>query len=192
MEAAVSNPGTRSAFPSDRLQQSRRARGDLRLTPTLRGQALKQMQAWAAAHKGEVPPGTNLGPFVAYVLAPMGLAPPQPYCAATISMAFQEAAAQLDRHMPFLNTAGALALFHLGQSKGWEIKDTEIQPGDLIFWHRGPVESGLGHVGIVEYGLNLNGNVQTIEANHSSTVDHFHYDMDGWLHNFVGAIRVPG
>lgn len=161
------------------------------MTELLRKLALSRMQAFASQHKGEWPVGSNLGQFVTMVLEPAGLTPPEPYCAATISFAFQMAAKQNGVPMPFIYTAGALALFHQCQKKGWEVDAEDIQPQDLIFWHRGPINTGKGHVGIVEYGLN-GGRLQTIEGNHANTVDHFHYDESGWRLHFAGAARVPG
>jgi hypothetical protein len=158
----------------------------------LRATALGQMIEWAAEGKGETPPGSNLGPWVAEILKPAGLVPPEPYCASAISRAFQLASEKIGVAMPFKYSPGARNLFAQCQQKGWEVDKESIQPGDLIFWRRGTADSGLGHVGFVEYGLSPNGNIQTVEANHGSTVAHFHYDREGWSHNFIGAIRVPG
>jgi hypothetical protein len=161
--------------------------------PTLlRTLALASFRKWAAAHEGETPPGSNLGPFVKMVLQPVGLESPQPYCAATMSFAFYSAAKTNGVAMPFAYTAGALKLFHECQDLGFEIDKSEIQPEDLVVWHRGPNSGGLGHIEIVEFGLNPNGNIQTVGANHSSKIDHFHYDHAAWTHNFVGALRIPG
>lgn len=150
--------------------------------------ALGELKAGAR----EIPTGSNLGPFVAKYLKPAGLTPPQPYCASAMSWIFLEAAKELDLPMPFHYSPGALNLFHACQDKGWEIKQAaRVQPADLIFWHRGPTASGLGHVEIVEFGMN-EGRLQTIGFNHTSQVDTFHYDQAQWKKNFVGFIRVPG
>lgn len=149
--------------------------------------ALGELKAGAR----EIPTGSNLGPFVTKYLKPAGLKPPQPYCASAISWCFKEGAEQLGIPMPFHYSPGALSLFHQLQDKGWEIKAAKVQPGDLIFWHRGPTNSGLGHVEIIQFGMN-EGKIQNIGFNHTSQVETFHYEQAQWKKNFVGFIRVPG
>lgn len=159
---------------------------------SLRMNALAHMLDWSANHKGEIPAGSNEGPFVSYVLEPAGLSTPQPYCAATQSKAFQLAAQSANVPMPFRYSASARNIFAQGKKNGWEIDKEDIQPGDLIIWRRGTQDSGLGHIEIVHYGLNPNGNIQTVGANHGSVVAEFHYDREHWEHNLIGVIRVPG
>lgn len=161
------------------------------MSQTIRAAALAQMQQWAAEHKGEVPPGSNLGPFVAMVLAPASLTPPQPYCASAISMAFKMAAQKVGKDMPFPYSPGALNLWRHLRMDGCTVDESEAEPGDLIFWRRGDPQKGLGHVGIVSAGPN-DGRVLTVEANRASTVSYFHYNAGEWEHNFVGFARVPG
>lgn len=130
--------------------------------------------------------GNNRGPWVEKYLAGAGLRPPQPWCAAFACWCVHEACLQLHLPMPMRYTASALTLFHECQDEGWQVQ--ACQPGDLVFWHRGYVGSGLGHVGIVEYVHD--GKIQTIEGNHTSQVAKFRYTWP--FADFVGYIRIPG
>lgn len=150
-------------------------------------QAVKIGEREISLRAGEVG-GNNRGPFVTKYLAPAGLTPPQPWCASFVSWCFQQAAKQLGLPMPFAYCPGARRLFNSLVAEGWKVTG-DPEPGDLIFWSRGALSSGLGHVGIVEYAHD--GMIQTIEGNHTADVARFKYHWQGML-RLLGFCRVPG
>lgn len=131
--------------------------------------------------------GNNRGPHVRKYLGGAGLEEGNPWCASFVSWCYRQAAKTKSATMPFAYCPGARRLFNSLKSKGWKVD--EPLPGDLVFWTRGPINSGLGHVGFVEYAHD--GLIQTIEGNHTAAVDRFKYEV-GHMPRFLGFIRVGG
>ena len=128
--------------------------------------------------------GNNRGKWVRKYLAGAGLEEGLPWCASFVSWCYREAADTLGipqvKYCP-----SARRLYAACAKKGWKV-ETPL-PGDLVFWTRGPMNRGLGHVGFVEYAHD--GLMQTIEGNHTSKVERFKYERES-MPRLLGFIRV--
>ena len=131
--------------------------------------------------------GNNRGRWVRKYLAGAGLEEGLPWCASFVCWCYREAADVLGTPRPFAYQPSARRLYTACRKKGWRVETP--QPGDLVFWTRGPVNKGLGHVGFVEYAHD--GLIQTIEGNRTSRVERFKYEWEG-MPRFLGFIRVEG
>lgn len=129
--------------------------------------------------------GNNHGPFVADCLKPVGLVPPQPWCAAFVSYCFLQACGGNAGLMPFRYSAKAHAILNIGQKKAWGVQ--QPLPGDLIIWSRGPINHGHGHIGFVEEVRG--GQLYTIEGNNNPQVGRFEYVL-GHIQKLINLIRV--
>ena len=151
---------------------------------TVRDKALTIARKEMRAGAGEVG-GNNRGRWVRKYLAGAGLEEGLPWCASFVSWCYREAAEKLGIPPPFAYQPSVRRLYTACLKKGWRVESP--QPGDLVFWTRGPVNRGLGHMGFVEYAHdNL---IQAIEGNHTSKVERFKYEWKG-MTRFLGFIRV--
>ena len=152
--------------------------------PKVRDEALRIARKEMRAGAREVG-GNNRGPWVRKYLAGAGLEEGLPWCASFVSWCYREAADKLEIPPPFAYQPSVRRLYTACVKKGWRVEIP--QPGDLVFWTRGLVNRGLGHMGFVEYAHdNL---IQTIEGNHTSKVERFKYEWPG-MPRFLGFIRV--
>jgi hypothetical protein len=115
--------------------------------------------------------GNNLGPFVAKYLAPTGLQPPQPWCAAFVSWCVRRVHSILGTRQLQPYTASALGMLRSLRDLGAVVGNP--RPGGLVFWRRGSRGRGLGHVGIIvaTYAQTY----ETIEGNRTPEVSRFRY-----------------
>ena len=114
--------------------------------------------------------GNNRGPFVAKYLAPSGLRPPQPWCAAFISWCLLEATTKLGLpSLPYF--VSAREMFNWAKASGYLV--VEPRPGSLVFFSRGGLFSWKGHCGIV--ASVTPSTVTVIEGNKSPRVQKFTY-----------------
>lgn len=130
--------------------------------------------------------GPNQGPFVEKYLAPSGLKPPQPWCAAFVSWCLMKAAQNTKVQAPFPYTARARTYYRLAVKMG--LLTQEPLPGDLIVWSRGHPSGPLGHIGFIS--AKNAGRIQTIEGNRNDRVDTFRYKI-GAIPRLLGFIRIP-
>ena len=119
----------------------------------------------------------NSGPRVAEMLATVGLQPPQPWCAAAVTTWLRSAAKGLGVEPPVKGSALAQEIGRQLQRAGrWidvaQIGDARrtLRPGMLLVWYRGPRESGLGHVGVIEEVVDGQ-HLKTIEGNSGALGD---------------------
>lgn len=150
--------------------------------------ALQELQAGAREIGGN-----NRGPAIRKYLSGAGLGEGYAWCASYCSWCYQQAATNLGVPLPFGYQAVALDIFRTCRAKGWVVDEPE--PGDLVFWRRGPVETNQGHVGFVL--LAHDGRFQTVEGNHTPEVAKFSYDVSEELlkpynRRLVGFVRVGG
>lgn len=89
--------------------------------------------------------GNNMGPDVARYIAPARC--PANWCGGGTGWCFQEAAGRLAIPLPFKRSLGAKALGRNIGAVGRIFSDpTEVLPGDVAVWHRGPNGSWQGHI----------------------------------------------
>ncbi len=129
--------------------------------------------------RGEEPPGSNLGPYVAELGAPFGLVPPFNYCSSAVAKWLRVAAETSGQPSPIVGAPLSKATMRQLQEVGlWTpIADMAAfgipQPGALLIWDMSdpnkPETEQAGHIGVLE-ALDSFGNPVTIEANHSSVV----------------------
>ena len=89
----------------------------------------------------------NSGPEVDAYLRSVGLGPGYAWCAAFVHWCFDQGSAALALDNPCPRTAGALRLFEMATSSGWQVAPADVLPGDVFVIDHG---HGLGHVGFTE------------------------------------------
>lgn len=126
--------------------------------------------------------GNNRGPRVEQMQANTGNHPGDNWCASAASTWVFEAADALRRPRPIHGSGGVLNLVSQMQDQsnpavGWidaaqlRANPSLVRPGMLVMWRRGALGSGLGHVGLVQAGVDASGNFVTIEGNSGSAGD---------------------
>ena len=112
----------------------------------------------------------------------VGLPPNNQWCAAAVSTWIKEAAGLLGRPMPVPGSGLAQGVMRQLQDPanklktGWidvaqlKADPSLVQPGMIVVWSRGPVNSGLGHIGVVT-GLTDKNTFATIEGNSGTLGD---------------------
>lgn len=122
--------------------------------------------------------GENLGEYVAKYLGPVGLRPPQHWCASFVSWCFLQAIGGNKEDMPFNYSPGARDIYSQFRRKRWHFKwgdpgGKTPEPGDIVAWYRYTLADWQGHIGLVHHYTD--GFLYTIEGNRSSKVEGFDY-----------------
>lgn len=134
-------------------------------TTSLHGKAL----AWAHSTigRGEVPPGSNTGPFVQSCQQATWLPGTRwPWCVAW----FQKAWAQTGYRMPWLG-AGAYAFADWARGAGWTVHSEVAVPGDAVI-----LNIGAGHCAMLSAPIR-HGDVPTISGNYGDKVAEHVFDI---------------
>lgn len=130
------------------------AGGKMKYNAGILAAAIAEMQAGAR----EI--GTNnSGVFVEKYLAPVGIKPPQNWCAAFVCWCAKQAGVQQGRYF-----ISARQMYNFFKNQEWLVEQSELQAGDIIFYWRESVNSWKGHAGIVS-AVSNNGKFSTIEGN---------------------------
>jgi len=117
--------------------------------------AIQEMEAGAKEISGN-----NRGPWVKKYLN--GLAPEgNSWCAGFVSWCHEEAPGA----MPFEYSVGARDIRNQFRRSGWsyDASEAQPQPGDIVVWWRGTIDSWKGHIGLVHHYKD--GILYTIEGN---------------------------
>jgi hypothetical protein len=131
---------------------------------------------------GVVETTPNGGPRVDEMLKNVGLGTGYNWCAAAVSTWIFEAASILGMAKPIQGSGLAKAVMaQLQDTKnsrvGWidavalRQAPTSVKPGMIAVWNRGAPGSGLGHIAVVERGLDQAGTFGTIDGNSGTGSD---------------------
>ena len=131
--------------------------------------------------KGEIPEGSNWGPFVEALLRRAGLSAPAPWCAAFVYWCLLEAGA--DSRKLWKHPASTYYLWEWAKRTG-RLRQTGAARGELFVWN-GP---GGGHCGLVI----SNGNAfRTIEGNTNDDGSREGYEVARRDRTVLGLSKYP-
>ncbi len=134
--------------------------------------------------------GNNCGPDV--VRYRRGVNDKGSWCAAFVSYAWEEAAAETGLYLPFKRSHGAQRLYKAIRAVGHEVSAVP-RIGACVCWERPEAGAWAGHVGIV-VGFDATSNtLVTVEGNRGrfpSRVAEFTYPEGRWLNRLIGIASL--